>query len=424
MSGRLCFFAALFTMTTHMALGESLDEYLKYAAGHNPELNAAFESWQAERNTAAQRGALPDPSISYAHYFEEVETRVGPQERRFGISQKFPAFGKRGLRRSVAEESAGMAESAYRERGLKLNYEVVSAYADLYLLKRRLNISKEHMILVEQLESAVSARYRSGAPLAPLTRIQVELGRLEDRVRSLEQMRRPLQVRMNVLLGRPPQTPVPDPASLPSVSIPDRNALLVAAFESNPKLEQFRHLSEQARLQQSLARREWLPDIMLELQYIDTGDASMQVRESGKDPVIGMVSLNLPLWFGKKNAAVREAAYRGHAAQFALENRRQLLVSELEQTLFELDDARRKIGLYRDTLIPKARESFLVTRQAYEAGSEEFAALTDATRQLLEFKLAYEEALAGQLKMQAKLSMQSGIDFTDFENEVNHEAED
>ncbi len=84
----------------------TLADYLRYAALNNPGLEAAFERWQAELEKVPQVRALPDPILTYAHFIEEVETRVGPQESKLSLLQKFPWFGKRRLRGEAACEFA------------------------------------------------------------------------------------------------------------------------------------------------------------------------------------------------------------------------------------------------------------------------------------------------------------------------------
>jgi len=54
---------------------------------------------------------LPDPKLTYAYYFLEVETRVGPQRQSFSLAQTFPWFGKLQLRGDAA--ALGRVYEAY-----------------------------------------------------------------------------------------------------------------------------------------------------------------------------------------------------------------------------------------------------------------------------------------------------------------------
>ena len=84
----------------------TISDYLEYAAYNNPGLKAAFDRWTAALEKIKPARTLPDPRLSYSYYLSEVETRVGPQEYKLGISQKFPWFGKLDLKGEMAAQAA------------------------------------------------------------------------------------------------------------------------------------------------------------------------------------------------------------------------------------------------------------------------------------------------------------------------------
>jgi outer membrane protein TolC len=126
---------------------------------------------------------------------------------------------------------------------------------------------------------------------------------------------------------------------------------------------------------------------------------------------MGGIGMTVPLWLGKNRAKIASADLRKTAAGLLLQEEENRLGAEIRNILFLLRDADRKINLYRDSLVPKARQSLEVNRQGYEAGSMEFINLIDAERMLLEFELACERALADHLIARAELSKLTGIDF-------------
>ena len=64
---------------------------------------AAFDRFDEARRRGdllvARENGWPDPRFNFAYYIREVETRVGPQQMGFGISQVVPWFGKLALRK-------------------------------------------------------------------------------------------------------------------------------------------------------------------------------------------------------------------------------------------------------------------------------------------------------------------------------------
>jgi len=121
----------------------SLDDYLIYAARHNPGLEAAFDRWKAAREQVPQAKALPDPRLSYRHYVSEVETRVGAMRWGLGLSQTFPWAGKLERRGGAAGELARAQRQRFQAAALELAYQVKKAYYEYYYLWRNIAIVED-----------------------------------------------------------------------------------------------------------------------------------------------------------------------------------------------------------------------------------------------------------------------------------------
>jgi outer membrane protein TolC len=131
-----------------------LNNYLAYAALNNPQLEAAFNRWKAALEMVSQARTLPDPRFNYGYFFQEVETRVRPQEQQVGVSQMFPWFGKLRLQGEAALGGANAAQQQYEAAKLKLFNEVKQAYYELYYLGRTIGIRRRMSIC-----SSISRRW-------------------------------------------------------------------------------------------------------------------------------------------------------------------------------------------------------------------------------------------------------------------------
>jgi outer membrane protein TolC len=89
----------------------------------------------------------------------------------------------------------------------------------------------------------------------------------------------------------------------------------------------------------------------------------------------------------------------------------------LKLASYRFRDAKRKIDLYGDALLPKARESLKVTESDFRTATGNFTDLIDAQRILLEFALAYERALADCAQNLARLEMLVGREIPQAGNE-------
>jgi len=223
-------------------------------------------------------------------------------------------------------------------------------------------------------------------------------------------MREPIVARLNSAMNRDSGASLPWPKELPEAdsSFSDEQAFKSLA-ENNPDLRRLGHLIEKEETGIELARKEYYPNITLGVDYVATGEANNpMLPDSGKDPVMAMVSINLPIWHGKYRAAEKEAYLKKSATEKQLQDADNNLKAQLELALFHLRDAERKIDLYGNALVPKATQSLNVTRQGFEAGETGFIAMIDAERLLLEFQLAHRRAQADRGKRLAEVEMLTG----------------
>ncbi len=397
-------------------LGEAptLGDYLTHAALNNPGTEAAFNRWKAALERIPQVRALPDPRFTYLYFIEQVETRVGAQRQSVALAQTFPWFGKLALRGDAAAEAAEAERERFEAAKLALDYRVTDAYYEYYYLGRAIAIMAENVRLMSYFESVARARYRAAAGSHPdVIRAEVELGTLDDRLRSLRDLRGPIVARLNAALNRPTDAPLPwptvDPEQQFSLGTNER-VLLAQLAESNPQLLAMDHEAAGQRHQVALAGKAYYPDVTVGVTYIDTADSTAGRRppDDGQDPVVGMLSVNLPIWRDKYAAGVRQAKARRRAVRLARTNKTNALTAQLKLTLYRYRDAERKIDLYRDTLLPKARRSIKASKASFGAGKARFLDLIDAQRMALAFELAHQRAWADRAQRLAEIEMLVG----------------
>lgn len=360
----------------------TLEEALARAAASHPALEAARLERQAEEEAVSQARALADPNLSVQA--ASMERRLG-----VGVSQMLPLGGKRELHGEIAREHARAAARMVDARGLAVAAEVVSAFAEWVLLRRARELVAENLVLVGQLEQVALARYRTGdAPYADVVRAQVELARVENELRSLDDVRSAAMSRLAVAMGQPAQTPLPPPGELPRVVIAPGDEELLAGLEAaNPELAAIRHQVAASLRAQELAGRNGIPDLMIGVEVMRSG----QMRRNGAGAMVG---INLPIWRQRRSAEGREAAARA-GAMAAREVEMSLgLQAEARMTLFRFRDAGRTQELYESRLIPQAGQALAAMQTAYRAGEASFADLVETARLVLELQLGRERAHA------------------------------
>nr|WP_287410235.1 TolC family protein [Pseudodesulfovibrio sp.] len=386
-------------------LGE-LKLFLQRAAESNNELRAAFQKWQAAIKRSDRADVLPDPKFNFGYYTTPLETRGGPARYKYGLAQTLPFFGKLDYKEQMALREADGLKA--KLNGLKLTtfYQVKRVYYEYAYLARAIDITEENIELMKYLEKIATARYTTGsAKHADVIRPQVELGKLEDRLNSLNDLKYPLAAQLNALLDRPVKTEIAFPPSIPIMTMTDSPDDLDAELQAaNPNLLYWETVVKKEEAGKRLAERNYYPDFTFGVDVTEVDDArNSGVIGDGQNPVMTSMSFNIPIWLGAREAAVDESQAKILAARRSRIGLEQKLRASLELALYKYRDAGRKINLYRDTLVPKAEQALGVTVEAFMTGQGTSLDMIDAEKTLLELQLAYYRALTDQAQRLAEI---------------------
>lgn len=390
-----------------------LQDYLRYAALNNAGLKAAFEQWKAALEQVPQAEALPDPRFNYGYFIKEVETKVGPQRHKFGIMQVFPWFGKIEARTDAAAAEAKAARKRYEATKLKLFFEVKDAFYEYAYLASAVEIAKKNLELIKYFEEVARTKYMAAAAEHPdVIRAQVELAKIEDVLKSLEELRGPIVARLNAVLNRRSfeMLPWPQKDKFRKVEL-DRWQMIELLRQINPELAALGFDVDAAKHRVELAKKKFWPDIGVGVDWVQTSGAlGTGVRDSGKDPVILMFTMNLPIWRESYTAAELQAKANVRKTSQKKTQTENTIIVRAEQVLYNFEDSDRKIKLYGDVLVPKAEELLQASETAYQAGTIDFLSLIDAQRTLLNFQLQYERATTDNQQKLAELEMLVGTE--------------
>jgi outer membrane protein TolC len=381
-----------------------LADYLAFAALNNPGLRAAFERWKASLEMIPQARSLPDPQFTFRYFAVPQAMRDGDMRFAYELGQTFPWFGKLELKGDMAAQDAQAAFKRFEGERLALFSRIKEAYYEYYYVVRAGEIAQENVDRLKAIEEIALARYRAGPGSQPeVVRAQVELGKMENERDSARDMLAPVAAKLNAALNRPDDAPLPRAvASAAPAPVFSEQMLLAWMRESNPQLAAMEFDIARERKAVELAGKDYYPDFGLGVEFDQMTKAS-DVPMSPQDPVAIMLSVNIPIWRDKYAAGVREAKARQSAAVCDRKEKLNSLAADLKMESFNFRNAQRKIGLYRDTLLPKAQQALKSTQASYQTGTAGFSDVIDTQRELLEFQLNYERALADSQQALARL---------------------
>lgn len=390
-----------------------LSDYIQTALKNNPGIQSAYHDWQSEIQRIAVAKRLPNPLLSFGYFLQNVETAVGPQEYKLGFTQMIPWFGKLKLHGNIQALQAESAHFRLQQLSNELRANVIRAYYDYYLLKRSIAITQQNVDLVRQWETLIRSKYASARKsYTDVVKVQIELRKLEDDLQTLRGREPVIIENFRALLN---DRTLDQISMVDSLSAQDRSFTLeeiqTIIRVSNPEFLAAQTMVMLSKTDIKRKKLNFLPDLGIGTDYIFTGDKykdGVKVAESGKDPFVVGISLSLPIWLKKQNADLQSARDK---QQSSLEKRQNLdnqLSAKASDLLYQLDDANRKIHLYKDALIPKSIELLKVTETAYISGNVDFLSLIDAQRKYLQFLLDYERAGVRYNQLLAQLELLTG----------------
>ena len=450
----LLFTTALF-LTLAATAQDSLLFYLSQAARNNPTILQKYSEYQAALQKVPQAGSLPDPQLDMGVFLTPMELVSGNQVAELRLMQMFPWFGTLRAAKDEMSLMANSKYELFRDAKLQVLYDVQSTWYDLYKLRQNILISEKNLEILKTIERIALVKFRtassgssssssngssvpstvegnagtgskgmgggmagntsgntsvvpaqmpqantmgspaSGSSLTDLYRIQIETGDLENNVALLNNQQNTLIAQFNSYLNRPPASPV----SLPDTLIADSLGIpLLAVNDSmlanNPMLGMLQYEEKSLDSRKKMVTRMGYPMIGLGVNYSIINKNEMITSDmNGKDMIMPMVTLTLPIYRRKYRAMQAEADLEKNATAQNYTASANNLKTEYYQAVQLYQDAQRRMALYNNQSLLAGKSLDIMMQTFTVSGS----GLTDVLRiqqQTLDYDYRKVEALA------------------------------
>ncbi len=375
----------------------TLQQLVTYAYRHNPSLKAARMRWAAVIERHPQVTAYKDPLLQYSYFIESVETRVGPQEHKFSLSQEIPFPGKLALAGEIVAQEVEIARQEFEKQTRDLIVELKNAYYELVYISQAIELTKQNKELLEHLANIGTTEYSlDGTTLHDVFQAQSQLAQISYDLILLTEFKSSEITRLNTLLNRAPEAPLGEVQALGYQSLaysPEELYQLALNNQQELSISELDITRQAKRIE--LAEMTYLPNFKLGIDYIGVGGAAgSNVADSGQDAYAVNLGVTIPLWFDKNRARVNEAKRWHEAAVYKKKELENRAFSAVKTLYFKLQNSGRLIRLYRDSLIPQAAESMETAETWFKTRKGSFSGLLETQAVWLNFNLALQRALA------------------------------
>ena len=453
----LCFY--IFPGVSIYSQSDSLTYYLETAVKNNPTVLQRYNEYQAALQKVPQVGSLPDPQLEAGIFLSPMELISGNQVADIKLMQMFPWFG---VLKNAKDEMSLMAKArfeTFRDAKLQVCFEVQSTWYDLYKVRENIRISEKNINLLKTIERLTLVKYRSGSvgssssssgskmsgspaptassgmntmgggsaevsstpsstqlPAVPMGsstgssglsnvyQIQIEQGDLDNNLASLKNEEKIIMARLNSLLNRPQNTPVTG-AGLLSAEVLDSTYLTVSAsmFSHNPMLGMLDYEQQSFTARKKMQKQMGFPMVGLGVNYTVINQSDMSTSSmNGKDMIMPMVTLTLPVYRKKYKAMQLETGYLKTASEQNYQATANSLQTEYYEALQLYNDAQRRMKLY-DSQSKLAKKTLDIQIKTYSTSNSSMTDILRTRLQLFDYEFRQVEALTDYNKAIARI---------------------
>ena len=377
---------------------DSLAVYIAEAIRNNPALKSEYQAYQAQMANAQGAGVLNDPQLSVGLFPQAMHHVNGKQLATITFMQMFPWFGTLRAGREQMEYKAQEAYQKFREKSLLTAFNVEKQWYSILATQEKVKAVKQKRALLNDIKKVAIYLYKNytagrDTKMSDQLRLDAEEERLKEQTESLETQLTLQKQQFNITLHRQPNAALSLPDSIPLRQMPTFNWTEIE--RNNPKLAQYSAIQKAFKSQEEQTRAKGMPMIGVGLQYMLNGkvDMPMMPNMNGKDMVMPMVSVTIPIYRKKITSAIHSAQLMERSAAYNYQSQLDALQSTYLSIEQRADDIKRKLKLYESEVSLLNRTLELMQKE-YATGATSLTDILQTTRESIDYALLKAEANA------------------------------
>jgi len=330
--------------STFAVKAQTLDSLLKKAYDNNPELKALQLEYEAALQKGPQVSQLPDPTVGVGVPVLRPETRLGGQVFSVSASQMFPWFGTLKAKENVV---LTMAKSKYERiaaERLNIDYQIKTAYYNLYLLQAKQNILRKNIRIFETLEKVALAKVESGKSIASdVLTVRIKIEELNQQIQVLEEQKLANTATINEAINNPFNSAIQIDTTQISIAEIEYN---IEQFRKNiqanhPLIKQLNWNIETSNKALVLNALDGKPSFGVGLDYsLVNGRTDAFPVNNGRDILIPKAMVSIPIYRKKYAAKKEEESLKQQAFEFHKESLTNRMISSIQGYKSEYESAK------------------------------------------------------------------------------------
>ena len=396
----------------HDISGQSLDSLLSRAYDNNPQLRALQLEYEAALQKGPQVNQLPDPTVGLGVPVLRPQTRLGGQVLMISAVQMFPWVGTLKAKEDVVLTMAKAKYERIAATRLNIDYQIKSAYYNLYLLQTQQTIIRKNIRIFETIEKVSMAKIESGKSIASdALSVRVKIEELKNQIQVIEAQKQRYFAPINETLNNPTNNVIR--VDVHYVALAELTYDLEQYREkiqsNHPLIRQIDWKIESSEKEILLNTLSGKPSFGLGLDYslVNGRDDAMPVH-NGRDILIPKVMVSIPINRNKYAAKEREEQLQQQAFNLQKDQLTNSMLSNIQQYKSSYDSAKLMYELaHKQIKISKSAYNILLVD--YSSKGRRFDELLKLQSNINRYELAIEKAVI--MTHMAKFKIERITDF-------------
>ena len=371
---------------------QQLETFIDEALANSPEIQKFELNYNIASEKVSEVNTIPNTEFGVGYFVSEPETRTGAQRFKVSAKQMLPWFGNITARENYV---SSLADAKYEDIVIakrKLMASVSQSYYNFYANKAKQEVLTENIKLLETYETLALTSVEVGkASVVDVLRLQMRQNEMEQLKQVLELQYLAEQTAFNNLLNRENNV---------AVNVVDELIIPLEDFEINtenlelhPELLKYDKLYQSVEQSELLNQKESSPLIGFGFDYINVEKRpDMNFSDNGKDIVMPMVSLSIPIFNKKYKSQTRQNELQQQEVLAQKQERLNKLETLLDKAINDRISARISYATQTKNL-KQAKDAEEILIKSYETGMIDFNDVLDIQELQLKFQLNQIESV-------------------------------
>lgn len=398
-------FAASFARADDAPLSE--EQLVEIAVESNPQVKSARYRWDSAVHSIKQTVAPNDPIFTYTNSDSPKNPFGRASLREFNFTETFQFPGKALHQRDQAEDAAEIAHLMLAATVRDVRAATETGYFQLVLDQALTEVNAENVLNLDQIVRVTETAYATSVvPQTDVISAEFNLAVARQLQRQYLTAIANDETALNLQLYRPVGSPLAIDRGLKLEALTySLDALIDRAYAIRQEILEAALAERNANTALYLAKMEYLPDFTASVQYDDYLIPSFAPKPNEPRDWVGVIGFNLPVFFWMKQDEDVARAKANLQAARSDQNMIKIQTAAAVSTLFRSAQyAYETAILYRDSLIPLARQNLRVALTAYQSGKIDFVTLSTVLQSLYAARVSYLQAanqfLAGEVSLE------------------------